>query len=53
MSTCLHGLDHVPDFRLRAINRSLKTLINKTPKMFYSPVLAPVLQTYVPYMLNR
>lgn len=44
VGTSLHGLDALPDFRLRAINRFTKSLVNKAPKMFYSPVLAPVLQ---------
>ena len=53
LSTVLNGLEHIPDYRLRAVNKFMKNLIVKCPKHFYLTVLAPVLQAYCPFMLNR
>ncbi len=49
----LTGLHLLPDYRLRVVNRFLKALVNKCPKLCYSPVLAPVLQSFLPYMYER
>ena len=48
-----HGLRLVPDYRLRVINRFVKTLVNKCPSACYSAVLAPVLESFLPYMYER
>ena len=48
-----HGLRLVPDYRLRVINRFVKNLVNKCPVSCYSAVLAPVLQSFLPYMYER
>lgn len=54
VGSVLDGITFVPDYRLRAIVRMfLKSLINKCPKSCYSEVLAPILQSLLPYMLTR
>lgn len=53
VGTVFSGLHIVPDFRLRIVNRFAKALVNKCPKSCYSAVLAPILQSFLPYMYDR
>eukprot|EP00095_Tigriopus_kingsejongensis_P004335 snap_masked-scaffold1460_size40381-processed-gene-0.0 protein:Tk04335 transcript:snap_masked-scaffold1460_size40381-processed-gene-0.0-mRNA-1 annotation:"PREDICTED: exportin-5" len=48
------GVDEIPDYRLRAVIRMfVKCFINKCPSSAYAPVLAPILQSVCPFMLER
>ena len=54
VSCVLSEVGLVPDYRLRSIVRMfVKILIQKCPRRCYSSVLAPVLQSFCPYMLER
>lgn len=48
------NLEHLPDHRLRIINRIfLKPFVYSCPPVFYDTVLLPVLAHIAPFMLNR
>jgi len=54
LASVFKGLDKVPDYRLRSVNRMfLKTLVQKCPKRCYATVLAPVLRAVCPFLLKR
>jgi len=52
VSSVLSNLEGLPDFRLRAMNRTfLKMFVSKCPTSCYTSVLVPILQHICPYML--
>lgn len=54
VNTVFHGLEFIPDYRLRPIVRNfLKPFIGACPSVFYESAVLPVLANICPYMFGR
>lgn len=54
INTVFHGLEFIPDYRLRPIVKTfLKPFIGACPSIFNESVILPVLANFCPYMFGR